>query len=616
MHSKELQQRLAGRPLLADGGLGTWLVELGAVTVGGCFEALNAHDPDAVERAHRDFLEAGSELIETNTFGANRFALAEHGLEGRVAELNREGAGIARRATEAHGSGLVAGSVGPLRVRLRPYGRVRKADAFDAYAEQVEALAAGGVDLVLIETQSDLNEAEQALRAAREACDLAVVVGATFTRDDRTLLGSSPEQVAQRLTELGVDALGANCSEGPAQMLRLVHAMRPYTRLPILAMPNAGGPARVGDRILYPATSEYLAEHARAFLAAGASVIGGCCGTGPDHVRAMAEALRAPRQLDLDLVPAAPREADHEHEPQLTGLGEKLRDGRFVVTVEMDPPKGFSTARMLAGAETLRDAGADAIDVADSPMAKMRMSPWAPARLIQERVGVETILHFPTRGRNVLRVQGDLLAAHALGLRNLFVIMGDPVSIGDHPQATDNADVVPTGLLALVTKSFNRGVDQSGASIGEPTSFVVGAAVNLNAPDVERECRLLNRKITAGADFALSMPVYTPDALRVFRKGYEERYGPLALPILVGVLPLVTSRHAEFLHNELPGVSIPEEVRTRMREAGDGASDVGLEVAVDLAGELRTEAAGLYVMPPFGRIDLAAEIVESVGRAG
>lgn len=616
MHSRELQQRLAEGPLLADGGLGTWLVELGAVAVGACFEALNVDDPDAVERAHRDFLEAGSELIETNTFGANRFALAEHGLEGRVAELNREGAAIARRATEAHGSGFVAGSVGPLRVRLRPYGRVRKADAFDAYAEQVEALAAGGVDLVLIETQSDLNEAEQALRAAREACDLAVVVGATFTRDDRTLLGSSPEQVAQQLTELGVDALGANCSEGPAQMLRLVHAMRPHTRLPIVAMPNAGGPARVGDRILYPATTEYLAEHARAFLAAGASVIGGCCGTGPDHVRAMAGALRAPRQLDLDLVPAAPREADHEHEPQLTGLGEKLRDGRFVVTVEMDPPKGFSTARMLAGAETLRDAGADAIDVADSPMAKMRMSPWAPARLIQERVGVETILHFPTRGRNVLRVQGDLLAAHALGLRNLFVIMGDPVSIGDHPQATDNADVVPTGLLALVTKSFNRGVDQSGASIGEPTSFVVGAAVNLNAPDLERECRLLNRKIAAGADFALSMPVYTPDALRVFRKGYEERYGPLALPILVGVLPLVTSRHAEFLHNELPGVSIPEEVRTRMREAGDGASDVGLEVAVDLVGELRTEAAGLYVMPPFGRIDLAAEIVESVGRAG
>jgi homocysteine S-methyltransferase len=281
----------------------------------------------------------------------------------------------------------------------------------------------------------------------------------------------------------------------------------------------------------------------------------------------------------------------------------------------MDPPRSTSTAKMLAGAETLAEAGADAINVADSPMARMRMSPWAPARLIQEHVGIDTVLHFPIRGRNLLRIQGDLLAAHALGVRNLFVALGDPTRIGDYPAATDNVDVVPTGLIALVQSSFNKGTDQSGASIGEPTSFVIGCAVNLGAVDVERECKLLDRKIRAGADFALAMPTYSADVLRTFRKTYEERFGVLRLPILVGVLPLVNARHAEFLHNELPGVSIPEEIRARMRDAGKKASRVGLEIAIDLGRELAAEAAGLYINPPFGRYDLAAEIVESVAKS-
>jgi homocysteine S-methyltransferase len=288
-----------------------------------------------------------------------------------------------------------------------------------------------------------------------------------------------------------------------------------------------------------------------------------------------------------------------------------LKEGRFVVTVEMDPPRSTSTAKMLAGAETLKEAGADAINVADSPMARMRMSPWAPAFLIQEHVGVETVLHFPIRGRNLLRIQGDLLAAHALGIRNLFVALGDPTRIGDYPAATDSVDVVPTGLLSLVTESLNKGTDQAGSSIGEPTSFVPGCAVNLSAPDIERECRLLQRKIRSGAAFALSMPTYSADVLRTFRKEFEERYGSLRLPILVGVLPLVTARHAEFLHNELPGVSVPDEIRSRMREAGKKGRSAGLAIAIDLARELRAEAAGLYVMAPFGRYDVAAEIVEA-----
>ncbi len=608
MDGADLRTLVADEPLLADGGIGSSLIERGAVGVDGCVEALNLDRPDVVEAVHAAFGDAGSKLVESNTFGANRFALARHGLEGRLEEINRRGVELAR-ASDA----LVAGSVGPLRVRLAPYGRVRRVQARKAYAEQIAALASAGADAILIETQSDLIEMEEALLAARSVSGLAVIVTATFTRDDRTLLGSTPEHVASRLVELGADAVGVNCSEGPAQVLRILTLMREHAgSTPLVAMPNAGGPARVGERIVYPATPEYLGDYARAFVATGASIVGGCCGTGPEHIRAMAEALAGPRQLLLEILPAAPAETGSEVSASTTALGAKLSAGQFVVTVEMDPPRSTSTAKMLAGAETLSDAGADAINVADSPMARMRMSPWAPARLIQEHVGIETILHFPIRGRNLLRIQGDLLAGHALGIRNLFVCLGDPTRIGDYPAATDNVDVVPTGLIALVTESLNKGRDQLGASIGEPTNFVVGCAVNLGAADLERECRLLDKKVRSGADFALSMPTYSADVLRVFRKSYEERYGPLRLPILVGVLPVVTSRHAEFLHNELPGVSIPDDIRTRMRDAGKRATRTGVEIATELARELRAEASGLYVMPPFGRYDVAAEIVESV----
>lgn len=610
MDAAGFRSRLAEGPLLGDGGLGTALVERG-IHADACMDALNLDSPLLVAEVHRSFVDAGSTFVETNTFGANRFNLAKFGLGGRVEELNRAGVEIAR------GVGvLVAGSVGPLKVRLAPYGRVRPAEARQAYAAQIAALAAAGADLLLIETQSDLNEIEQAVAAAREVCDLAVVVTATFTRDDRTLLGSTPEQLAVRLVELGVDAFGVNCSEGPAQVLRLVHAMRPYAGdVPLVAIPNAGGPSRMGNRIMYPATPEYFGDHARDFLAAGVQVMGGCCGTGPAHIRAMAAALTEPRQLRLEVVPSMPPDLDAVRSEPPTQLASSLSAGRFVIAVEMDPPKGPSTAKLLAGAETLAEAGADVISVGDMPAARMRMSAWAVCRLIQEHAGTETILHFPTRGRNLLRVQGDLLAAHALGIRNLFVCMGDPTAIGNFPDATDSMDIVPTGLIALVSQSFNEGRDQAGAPIGEATSFVAGCAVNLGAPDVERECRLTHKKIRSGAAFALSQAIYSADTLRTFRKVYEQRYGPLRLPILTGVLPLVTSRHAEFLHNEIPGITIPEEIRDRMRDAGADAEAEGTRIAVDLARELRTEAAGLYVAPPFGRYDIAADIVEAV-RAG
>jgi methionine synthase I (cobalamin-dependent)/5,10-methylenetetrahydrofolate reductase len=622
---------LVAGPLLTDGGMGTSLIDRGA-PVDACFEALNVSEPALVESVHRAFVEAGARLVIANTFGGNRFRLDRHGSADRVASYDHAAVVLARRAGAEH----VAGSMGPLGVRLAPYGRVSPSDAFDAYREHATALVDAGVDLIMIETQTDLREMEQALAAARDAAPgLTVVVSATYTKDDRTLLGSTPEQVAARLVDLGADAIGVNCGEGPAQVLRVVRATRPHAGgLPIIARPNAGGPAEVGGRFVYPATPDYVGELAHALLDEGVDVIGGCCGTGPPHTAAIAAALTergsrpgvrseahpggAPIGVsDVEAAATAgqPAALDATSPPAAssTGLQRKLATGAFVVAVEMEPPRSFNAATLVAAAGTLHDAGADVIDVADSPMAKMRMSAWAACRLVQEHAGVETVLHFPTRGRNLLRLQGDLLGAHALGIRNVFVCVGDPVTIGDYPQGSNNVDVTATGLLALINDDFNEGRDRAGSSIGEPTAFFVGAAVSPNAGDPLHEIRLLKRKVEAGASFLLTQPVYEAEAIARMRADYERVHGePLRAPFLVGVLPLVTSRHAEFLHNEVPGIHIPDAARERMRKAGDDAWREGLAMAAELVDGLRAVgAAGIYVMPQFGRYDLAAEVVEA-----
>jgi methionine synthase / methylenetetrahydrofolate reductase(NADPH) len=623
MDARALNSLLTQGPLLADGGMGTSLVELGA-PVDSCFEMLNLDRPDLVERVHAGFVGSGSRLILTNTFGANRYRLERFGASHRVAEL----CAAAVERARSSGAEVVGGSMGPLGIRLAPYGRVRDEDAFAAYQEQASALSSSGVDLLVIETQTDLREMEQALAACRlSAPDLAVVVSATYTKDDRTLLGSTPEQVAERLVELGVDAIGVNCGEGPAQVLRVVRATIPYAAgLPVVARPNAGGPAEIGGRFVYPATPAYVGELARSLLDEGVGIVGGCCGTGPSHTREIAKAVanhaagaREEASLDIDqplttsvgaMRSAARVEAGAFGE--LVSLEQRFARGEFVVTVEMEPPRSFSAATLVAAAGTLRDAGAHVIDVADSPMAKMRMSAWAACHLIQEQVGIETVLHFPTRGRNLLRLQGDLLGAHALGIRNLFVCAGDPVTIGDYPHGSDNIDVTATGLLALVTSGFNVGRDRAGSSIGEPTSFYAGAAASPSA-DLVHEARLMRKKIDMGASFFLTQPVFEAEAIGRLLDAYSRHNGvAIEVPVLVGVLPLMTSRHAEFLHNEVPGISIPDHVRDRMRAAGDDAWKEGLSIARELVDELRGRgAAGIYVIPQFGRFDVAAELVES-----
>ena len=599
-------------PLLADGAMGTLLHTRG-IAFDRCFDELNLSNPAVVTGIHSEYLEAGAQILLTNTFGANHFKLAKHGLQDKLGLINCAGVEMAREA--AAGVALVAGDIGPLGVRIAPFGRVQVEEARAAFAEQASVLSEAGVDLIVIETMSDLFEIQAAIQAVRAiATEMPIIASVTFTRDDRTILGDSPEKVARSLAGARADVIGVNCSGGPAQLLRLLKAMRTATpQAKIWVKPNAGWPEQVGGRIMYPADPDYFGDYALAFCEAGASIIGGCCGTTPQHISAMRKALDTNPQgcripiLQTSEVMEIPIVSEAETPSK---LAQKLSERKFVISAEMDPPRGLSTHKLIAGASLLQEAGADVINVADSPMAHMRMSAWAVCDVIERQVGVETTLHFPTRGRNLLRVQGDLLAAHALGLRNIFVVMGDPTSVGDYPEAMDNYDLVPSGLIKLIKKGFNAGVDHSGTSIGQPTNFFVGAALNLNAAEPEQEARNVRRKVLAGADFFLTQPIYRAEQGPAFLEQYAAKYGPLDRPVLVGILPLVSARHASFLHNEVPGISIPEETRRQMEAAGEDSAKVGVELAVELIQAVKSWAQGVYLMPQFSRYDLVAEIIE------
>ena len=609
-------ERLRSGLILADGAMGTMLHQLGA-PIGACFDRLNLDVPDMVLGVHRAFLDAGAELIETNTFGANRFKLAAHNLDNDVKVINQAAVTLAQQAVaECAREAYVAGSVGPLGVRLAPLGRIKPEQAFEAFYEQIEALVGAGVQVLIFETFSDVNEIMEAVRAARAVNpNIPVITSMTFTRDGTTTYGDAPRDVTQLLSESGADVIGVNCSSGPSQLARIAQIMRAVEPdVPIAVMPNAGFPEQVGGRIMYPATPDYFGEYALVLRDLGVSVLGGCCGTTPDHIRAMREALTDPRRTtSIVILPPEVNGVEARLSPEApTNLAQKLAAGEFVVTVEMSPPRSFNAQKVLASAQMLRDAGVDCADISDSPMARMRMSPWAVCHLLQTRLEMDTILHFPTRGRNLLRVQGDLLAAHALNVRNLFVCMGDPTAIGDYPEAYDKSDIVPSGLIRLVKQNLNTGKDQAGNSIGQPTSFLVGCALNLCPQDIDAEIRTLRKKIEAGADFALTQTVFEPEKVRLFLARYEELHGPLQLPLLAGILPLWGARHAAFLHNEVPGVIIPEPIMARIEQAGETAPDVGVAIAVELMQTLGGMIQGAYLIPPFGKYEMAAEIVEAI----
>jgi homocysteine S-methyltransferase len=609
----------SGRPVISDGAMGTVLHTRGE-GFEECFDALNLTKPGLVAEIHREYIEAGSQVIQTNTFGANRYKLQRHGLEAEVERINTQAVELARRVVWATFKPvLIAGDVGPLGVRLAPFGRVKPEQARAAFTEQIGALAKAGADLLIIETMTDLMEVNEAIQAAREvAKDLPVIASMTFTRDDRTLLGDNPTRVAKYLRDAGADVIGVNCSGGPHQILRVLKQMKaavPDAHFSV--MPNAGWPEQVSGRIMYPAVPEYFSEYALSFWEAGADVVGGCCGTTPEHISVMAKAIEktpVPLPENAGTITISEREEAQPGEAP-TLLAQKLAAGKFVVAVEMDPPRGLSTHKLLAGASLLAEAGADVINVADSPMARMRMSPWAVCNLIQRRIGIETVLHFPTRGRNLLRVQGDLLAAHALDVRNVFVVMGDPTAIGDYPNANDNYDMVPSGLIKLIKQGFNAGVDHSGSDIGQPTTFFVGSALNITSTEPDQEIKNLRRKLRAGTDFVMTQPIYDPQAAICFLQKVEEALGePLKVPLLMGILPLANSRHSAFLHNEVPGIIIPENIRARMEAAGEKGPAEGVKIAIELVEQMRPYVQGIYIMPPFNRFDYAAELIEAVNR--
>jgi homocysteine S-methyltransferase len=606
----EVQERI----VVADGGMGTMLYGKG-MYVNQCYDALNTANPDAVRDVHQQYVRAGAELIETNTFGANPVKLEPHGLAGRVTELNQRGAELARDV--AGDEVWVAGSVGPLGKPLSPIGKISVAEAIELFRPQIRGLVVGGVDLILIETVSDIVELSAAVQAARLECALPIVAMATFPAEGRTLVGYTPEEVMTAMTRLGVQGVGANCSEGPHDMLATVERLRQANpEMVLAAMPNAGSPRLVDDRVLYMSSPEYLAEYARRFINAGAHLVGGCCGTTPDHIRAikaMAKALK-PAKIAVSTVEPLERAKTVEAVPveERSPLGAKLAKksilGRpFVVSVEVNPPKGHEAAKVLEAVERLRFHGVDVVNVPDGPRASARMSSLHLATLIQQRTGMEAVLHFTCRDRNLLGMQADLLGAYALGLRNILAITGDPPKLGDYPNVTAVYDVESIGLVRVL-EGLNRGVDLAASPIGEPVRFLIGVGANPGATDLERELRRFRYKVEAGANFCMTQPVYEPSLLEQFLRRVED----CRIPTLVGILPLASFRNAEFLHNEVPGMQVPKKIRERMRKASDAerGAEEGIAIAQEALLACRDLVEGVYVMPPFGRITAALKVLE------
>lgn len=613
-------ERLERGVVLADGAMGTMLYERG-IPFDRSFDLLNLTDAALVQAIHRDYIRAGAELIETNTFGANRLRLAAHGATESARVVNRAAAQLARNAREEVGEAVfVAGAIGPLGKPVAPLGTIPREEAFDAYREQVEGLVEGGVDLLIVETQTDLAEAAIAIEAVRSVTDHhPLVLQMTFTEDGRTLYGAYPEDVARAVDGMAVDVLGANCSVGPQKLLEIVERLRRKTGLPLSVMPNAGLPSFVHGRFVYLSSAEYFGDYAKRFAAAGARLVGGCCGTTPVHTRKMREALgalarggAAPAAIAGPPLPTAPVAAVEESvataDPaNRTRLSRKLADKEFVVSVEVDPPRGARPKKMIEGAQFLKNAGVDVINVADSPMARVRMSSIALASMITNQVGIETILHFTCRDRNLMGIQSDLMGAHALGIRNILALTGDPPRVGDYPNATAVFDVDSVGLIRIL-RQLNAGSDLGGNSIGEPTAFLIGCAVNPTAENFDEEMERFQKKIEAGAEFAMTQPLYELDTLVRFL----DRLRATRIPVLLGLLPLQSHRHAEFLHNEVPGINIPDFARAAMREAGEKGIEVGVAMCRKLLLEARDLVEGAYLMPSFGRYEVVARVAEAV----
>jgi len=592
-----------------DGAMGTMLYNRG-VFVNVCYDELTLKQPSLVQEVHETYLRAGAEILETNTFGANPVKLSGFGLEERTEEINRAAAELAHRA--ARGRALVVGAVGPLGIRIEPWGSTARSEAVAHFARQAGGLAEGGVDGFILETFSDLEEIHAALEAARAAApDLPVIAQMTVGEDGNTSYGTPVETIAARLVEWGADVVGLNCSVGPAPMLEAIERMAEVTASPLSAQPNAGLPRAVGDRRIYLASPDYMAQYARRLIASGARFIGGCCGTTPEHIRRIRECVAdaRPRRVAVG-APASPMSEPAGARPvPLAARSEwarKLATGAFLRSVEVVPPRGWDPSGMLQQCQALREAGVDAVNLVDGPRAQSRMGVVPAALLVEREVGMETVFHYTCRDRNMLGMLSDLLGAAAGGLRNVLIVTGDPPTAGPYPDATAVFDIDSIGLTNLVRR-LNQGLDPGGTSIGEPTRFVIGVAANQGAIDRERELERFHWKVEAGAEFAVTQPVFDPGELADFLA----RIAPWRIPVIAGIWPLISLRNAEFLANEVPGAQVPEGVLERMRRAeaaGPGAAHAeGIRIAQEVLEAVRGMVQGVQVSSPGGRPEVALE---------
>ncbi|HEV8335617.1 MAG TPA: bifunctional homocysteine S-methyltransferase/methylenetetrahydrofolate reductase [Candidatus Polarisedimenticolia bacterium] len=593
-----------------DGGMGTVLYQKG-VFLNRCFDELNLSAPDLVRDVHRAYLQAGADAVETNTFGANRYKLRGFQFEDKLREINRLGAVLAREAVGDRA--WVAGSIGPLGLRIEPWGPTSVEEAEQAFREQAEALLEGGVDLFILETFTDLNEIHQGIKAIRSLGNLPLICQMTLEEDGNSLYGTAPEVFTKRLDEWGADVVGINCSVGPQVMLESLERMVKITSRPLSVQPNAGKPRAVDGRNLYLCSPEYMASYARKFILAGAQVVGGCCGTTPDHIKAIKSSIRALRPAHAAVEVSLPPEQRAEIEPveraRKSKVAAKLVEGRLVTCVEITPPKGYDTSKVVAGARILKAAGVDAINIPDGPRASARMGAQALALILENQVGIETILHYCCRDRNLLGMQSDLLGAAALGLKNLLVITGDPPKMGDYPDATAVFDVDAIGLTNVVSR-LNQGLDLGGNSFSPPTAFLVGVGANPGALEIDHEIRRFQYKVEAGAEFAITQPVFDVRQLRDFL-GRIERF---RIPIIAGIWPLTSLRNAEFMNNEVPGVHVAEEIMERMRKAeGEGkAREEGISIARETVNQVKDLVQGVQVSAPFGRYQAALDVLDGI----
>jgi homocysteine S-methyltransferase len=606
--------RLRTAPLLCDGAMGTLLYAKG-VFINRCYDELNLSQPELIRGIHFEYLQSGADVIETNTFGANSFRLAHHGLGDKVREINVAGAQLARQAVDKKGGqALVGGSMGPIGARIEPLGKIAREEARASFREQATALAEGGVDLFILETFGYLEEIHQAILACREAApQVPVVALVTIDEDSNCLDGSDPETFGRKLTEWGADVIGCNCSVGPAPMLDALERVRAISDKPLAAQPNAGMPRSVEGRNIYLCSPEYMASYTKKFLRAGVQLVGGCCGTTPEHIRAMAGALRTTeaRQPRIEVRSKVKHEAAVDPAPLGTrsNLGAKVATSNFVTMVEIVPPKGIDPSKEIAGAKVLQAAGVDVINIPDSPRASARMSNLMLCVLIQQQVGIETVLHYTCRNRNVLGIQSDLLGVSAIGVKNVLCVTGDPPKMGSYPDATAVFDVDAIGLVNIV-HNLNRGLDIGNNAIGQSTGFAIGVGANPGAPDIDEEVRRFEYKVEAGAEYAITQPVFDIQLLENFLKRIEH----CRIPVIAGIWPLVSLRNAEFMKNELR-ISVPDTIVARMAQAAstDAARAEGIAIAQEMLAATQPMVQGTQLSIPLGRYSSAAEILNVLG---